>query len=38
MPATYGGVAASMISQMTSPEDKNRRLKAMFADPRMQAE
>ncbi len=38
MPATYGGVAASMISQMTSREDKNRRLKAMFADPRMQAE
>lgn len=36
--AKYGGMDASMISQMESLEDENRRLKCMFADLSMQAE
>jgi len=36
--AKYGGMDASMISQMKSLEDENRRLKRMFADPSMQAD
>ena len=34
----YGGMDASMISQMKALEDENRRLKRMFADLSMQAE
>lgn len=34
----YGGVDASMMSQMKSLQDENRRLKRMFADLSMQAE
>lgn len=34
----YGGMDASMMSQMKSLEDANRRLKRMFADLSMQAE
>lgn len=29
----YGGMDASLMSQMTSLEDENRRLKRMFAEP-----
>ena len=36
--AKYGGIDASMISQMKSLEDENRRLKRMFADLSMQAD
>ena len=36
--AKYGGMDASMISQMKSLEDENRRLKKMFAEMSMQAE
>jgi putative transposase len=36
--AKYGGMDASMISQMKSLEDENRRLKRMFADLSMQAD
>ena len=36
--AKYGGLDASMISQMKSLEDDNRRLKRMFADLSMQAD
>lgn len=36
--AKYGGMDASMMSQMKSLEDENRRLKRMFADLSMQAE
>ena len=32
----YGGMDASMVSQMKSIEDENRRLKRMFADLSMQ--
>ncbi|AGT07387.1 transposase (plasmid) [Paracoccus aminophilus JCM 7686] len=34
----YGGMDASMMSQMKTLEDENRRLKRMFADLSMQAE
>ena len=34
----YGGMDASMMSQMKSLEDENRRLKRMFADLSMQAD
>ena len=34
----YGGMGTSMISQMKSVEDENRRLKKMFAEPSMQNE
>lgn len=34
----YDGMDASMMSQMKSLEDENRRLKRMFADLSMQAE
>ena len=34
----YGGMDASMMSQMKVLEDENRRLKRMFADLSMQAE
>ena len=34
----YGGMDTSMMSQMKSLEDENRRLKRMFADLSMQAE
>jgi putative transposase len=34
--AKYGGMDASMISQMKSLEDENRRLKRIFADLSMQ--
>ncbi len=34
----YGGMDASMISQMKSLEDENRRLKKMYAEMSMQAE
>lgn len=34
--AKYGGMDASMVSQMKSIEDENRRLKRMFADLSMQ--
>lgn len=34
----YGGMDASMMSQMKALEDENRRLKRMFADLSMQAE
>ncbi len=36
--AKYGGMDASMISQMKSLEDENRQLKRMFADLSMQAD
>ena len=34
----YGGMGASMISQMKAIEDENRRLKKMFAELSMQNE
>ena len=34
----YGGMDASMISQMKAFEDENRRLKKMYAEMSMQAE
>ena len=34
--AKYGGMDASMISQMKSLEDENRRLKRMYAEMSMQ--
>lgn len=34
----YGGMDASMVSQMKALEDENRRLKRMFADLSMQAD
>ena len=34
----YGGMDASMISQMKGLEDENRRLKKMYAEMSMQAE
>ena len=34
----YGGMDASLISQMKSMEDENRRLKRMYADLSMQAD
>jgi putative transposase len=34
----YGGMDTSMISQMKSLEDENRRLKRMYADLSMQAD
>lgn len=34
----YGGMDASMMSQMKALEDENRRLKRMFADLSMQAD
>ena len=36
--AKYGGMVASIISQIKSLEDENRRLKRMFADLSMQAD
>lgn len=36
--AKYGGMDASKMSQMKALEDKNRRLKRMFADLSMQAD
>jgi putative transposase len=36
--AKYGGMDASMISQMKALEDENRRLKKMYAGMSMQAE
>lgn len=36
--AKYGGMDASMMSQMKPLEDENRRLKRMFADLSMQAD
>ena len=36
--AKYGGMDASMMSQMKSLEDENRRLRRMFADLSMQAQ
>lgn len=36
--AKYGGMDASMISQLKALEDENRRLKKMFAEMSMQAE
>ena len=36
--AKYGGMDASMISQMKAMEDENRRLKRMYADLSMQAD
>ena len=36
--AKYGGMDASMISQMKTIEDENRRLKKMFAELSMQNE
>lgn len=36
--ARYGGMDASMMSQMKALEDENRRLKRMFADLAMQAD
>ena len=36
--AKFGGMDASMMSQMKALEDENRRLKRMFADLRMQAD
>jgi putative transposase len=32
--AKYGGMDASLISQMKAMEEENRRLKRMYADPR----
>ena len=34
--AKYGGMDASMVSQMKAMEEENRRLKRMFADLSMQ--
>ena len=34
----YGGMDASMISQLKALEDENRRLKKMYAEMSMQAE
>ena len=34
--AKYGGLDASMVSQMKAMEDENRRLKRMYADLSMQ--
>ena len=34
----YGGMGASMISQMKALEDENQRLKKMYAEMSMQAE
>ena len=36
--AKFGGMDASMVSQMKSMEDENRRLKKMYAEMSMQAE
>ncbi len=36
--AKYGGMDASMISQMKALEDENRRLKKMYAEMSMQAQ
>lgn len=36
--AKYGGIDASMMSQMKALEDENRRLKRMYADLSMQAD
>ena len=36
--AKYGGMDASMVSQMKAIEDENRRLKKMFAELSMQNE
>ena len=36
--AKYGGMDASLISQMKAVEDENRRLKKMFAEFSMQNE
>ena len=36
--AKYGGMDASMISQMKALEDENRRLKKMYAEMSLQAE
>lgn len=36
--ATYGGMDASMMSQMKALEEENRRLKRMYADLSMQAD
>jgi len=36
--AKYGGMDASMISQMKALEEENRRLKKMYAEMRMQTE
>ena len=36
--AKYGGMDASLVSQMKAVEDENRRLKRMYADPSMQAD
>ena len=36
--ARYGGMDASMISQMKALEDENRRLKKMYAEMSMQTE
>jgi putative transposase len=36
--AKYGGMDASMVSQMKALEDENRRLKKMYAEKSMQAE
>lgn len=36
--AKYGGMDASMISQMKGLEDENRRLKKMYAEMSMQTE
>lgn len=36
--AKYGGMDASMMSQMKALEDESRRLKRMFADLSMQAD
>lgn len=36
--AKYGGMDASMMSQMKAIEEENRRLKRMFADLSMQAD
>lgn len=36
--AKYGGMDASMMSQMKGLEEENRRLKRMFADLSMQAD
>ena len=36
--AKYGGMDASMVSQMKAMEEENRRLKRMYANPSMQAD
>jgi putative transposase len=36
--AKYGGMDASMVSQMKDMEEENRRLKRMYADLSMQAD